>query len=71
MDHYLLLDRSDPDRPVWVLTSTVGLRRASLDVVGHYSSQEWAEVVSWIASALGPGSALLYVAGPLVFRVET
>lgn len=75
--HYVILDRSDPDAPVWALTATAGTagdiaaRPAGLDETGQYDTREWADVIFWTTTALMRTVSLRRVPGnPGVFRVE-
>jgi hypothetical protein len=68
----LVLDRSDPGDPRWLLatvTRGADVRPAVLDDVGRYT--DWYEVTQWVRDSLGRSEvSLVPVPIPLVWRVD-
>lgn len=68
----LVLDRSDPADPRWMLVTVAqaaDVRPAMLDEIGRYD--DWPQVTQWVREALGRSEVgLVPVPRPLVWRIE-
>lgn len=49
---YLLLDQSDPDDPVWVLTTVVAATEAKVDGIGQPPAEEPVTALVWAGEHL-------------------
>lgn len=61
--HYLVLDRNDTKKPVWVLAAVERRRRARLDAAGRPVAGEWIAAMEWVNRSLGAVGWLAAVVG--------
>lgn len=67
---YLILDRTDAERPVWQVVRVVATASANLNETGNYSAEEWSDVVWFATITLGRVLSFPYVPSPRVYRIR-
>lgn len=68
-DHFVILDRSDPDRPCWRLCHAESGTGATLDVIGNVTGHERGNVALWASIALGECVRLQDLPRAVVYRL--